>query len=57
MFVFGVFLTSPNQVSVGDEISLLYPQDLGDAIFFGHLPAPVFLTIINHHLLTIINHH
>ena len=50
MFVFGVFLTSPNQVSVGDEISLLYPH-LGDAIFFlGHLPAPVFLTIINHHL-------
>ena len=41
MFVFGVFLTSPHQVSVGDEKSLLYPQDLGDAIFFLDIYQPL----------------
>ena len=52
--ILGICFTSLEKVSVGEYI-ILYPQYLGDVL--GHLPTPVFLTIINHHLLTIIHHH
>ena len=51
--ILGICFTSLEQVFVGEYI-ILYPQYLVDVL--GHLLTPVFLTIINYHLLTIIHY-